>query len=122
VATEDPLTPGEIRRAIERLELADRTLGDRLTQVASDMLPVKLWDAEHRALNEKLERHEKLAETTQKRIEDEVDGLHEEIKEIRDERDKHSEITWTKILGLITAVTALAGVIIGVVGLTKGIH
>lgn len=122
MATEDPLTPGEIRRAIERLEQADRTLGDRLTQVASDMLPVKLWDAEHRALNEKLDRHEKSAEATQKRVEGEIDGLHEELKEFREEREKHSEITWTKILGLITAVTALAGVIIGVVGLTKGIH
>lgn len=122
MVVEDPLTPGEIRRALERLELADRTLGDRLTQVASDMLPVKLWDAEHRALGEKLDRHEKAAEAAQKRVESELDGLHEEIKECRDERDKHSELTWTKILGLITAVTALAGVIIGVLGLTKGIN
>jgi hypothetical protein len=115
VATEDPLTPGEIRRAIERLERADQALNNRITQVASDSLTVKLWDAEHRALNEKLTRHEKAAEETQKRIEN-------EIVEIREERDKHSEITWTKIIGLVTALTALAGVIIGVVGLTKGIH
>ena len=115
MATEDPLTPGEIRRAIERLERADQALGARITQVASDSLTVKLWDAEHRALNEKLDRHEKAAAETQKRIEDEIDGL-------REERDKHSELTWTKVLGLITALTALAGVIIGVIGLTKGIN
>lgn len=122
MVAEDPLTPGEIRRAFERLEQADRTLGDRLTQVASDMLPVKLWDAERKALDEKFERHEKDAEEDRKRIERDVAGIRGDVKKIREERDKHSELTWTKILGLITAMTALAGVIIGVVGLTKGIH
>lgn len=115
MVVEDPLTPGEIRRALERLEQADRTLGDRVTQVASDALSTKVWAAERKALDEKFERHERDAEDDRKRIE-------RDIKELREERDKHSELTWTKILGLITAVTALAGVIIGVVGLTKGIN
>jgi gas vesicle protein len=121
VAAEDPLTPGEIRRAIDRLEQADRTLGDRITQVASDMLPVKLWDAEHRALSKELDQHKKDADEDRKRIEREIGQVKKEVKEVREEPDKRSEITWTKVIGLITALATLAAVIVGVVGLTRGI-
>jgi chromosome segregation ATPase len=121
VAAEDPLTPGEIRRAIDRLEKEDRAQADRVTQVASDMLSTKVWDAEHRALSDRLGRHEKAAEDTQKRIEHEIDEIRDEIKDVREERDKRSEITWTKIIGLIGAMAALAAAVVGVVGLTKGI-
>jgi hypothetical protein len=103
VAGEDPLTPGEIRRALERLERADQAQADRTTQVASDMLSAKLWDVQRRVIEEKLNRHER------------------EIDDLGKEREKRSEITWTKIIGLITALATLAAVIVGVIGLTKGI-
>lgn len=100
---EDPLTPGEIRRTLERLERADEAQIKRLTQVASDMLSTKVWDAQRSAIEDKLKRHER------------------EINELGKEREKHSEITWTKIIGLITALATLGAVIVGVIGLTKGI-
>ncbi len=121
MATEDPLTPGEIRRAFERSEAADKALGDRITQVASDALPTKLWAAEHRALTEKVDRHEKDAEEDRKRLEQEIGGIRQDVKEIREERDKRSEITWTKVIGLIGAAAALGGVVISALALTKGI-
>ena len=121
MAAEDPLTPGEIRRAIARLEGEDRSLADRLTRVAADMLPVKLWDAENRALGDKLDRHEKASDAAHRRIERDLEELRDKLEELREEREKHSDVTWTKVIGLITALATLAAVIVGVVGLTKGI-
>ena len=118
---DDPLTPGEIRRSLRRLEDEDRAQATRLTQLAAEMLPVKLWDAEHRALGDKLERHEKTAEADRRRIEKSIEDLREEIKDMREDQEKHSEITWQKVMGLIVALATIAGVIVTLIGQTKGI-
>lgn len=119
---DDPLTPGEIRRSVARLENEDRSLATRLTGLAAEMLPVKLWDSEHRALGDKLTRHEKAAEADQRRLERAIEDLREEIKDMRDEQEKHSEVTWQKILGLIVALATIAGVVVTLVGQSKGIR
>lgn len=122
MADEDPLTPREILRSLKRLEDEDRAQASRLTQLAAEMLPVKLWDAEHRALGDKLERHEKAAEENQRRTEQAFKDLREEIKDMREDQEKHSEVTWQKVVGLIAAFAAIAGVIVTLIGQTKGIR
>lgn len=129
----DPMTPGEISRAMKRLEAEDRAQADRLTSLAAEMLPVKLWDAEHRALSEQLRRHEQESAerfgrlerqldtyraTCDKRVED-VEG---DIDELRRDRDRRSELTWQKAVGLIAALAAVATVIVTVLGQSKGIR
>jgi predicted anti-sigma-YlaC factor YlaD len=122
VADEDPLTPGEIRRSLKRLEGEDRSLAERITRVAAEMLPVKLWDSEHRALGDKLARHEKAAEDDRRRLEKAIEDLREDMKDLRDEQEKHSEVTWQKVLGLVVALATIAGVIVTLMGQSKGIH
>lgn len=143
MAAEDPLTPGEIRRALKRLEEEDRSLAERITRVAAEMLPVKLWDSEHRALGDRVNRHEIASDADRARIEREsdeearrleaeiaalrralereVEERQKEIKADRDERSKRAEITWQKALGLAMALIAVAGVIVAVLALAKGI-
>lgn len=126
---DDPLTPREISRSLKRLESEDRSLADRIMRVAAEMLPVKLWDSEHRALGDRFDRHERAADADRKRMEKAIEDLREEIKdvreeqkEMREEREKRSEVTWQKIVGLIAALAALAGVIVTLMGQSKGIH
>lgn len=122
MAAEDPPTLGEVVRAIKRLEHEDRALAERITLLAAETLPVKLWDSEHRALGDKFDRHEKAAADDRKRLERAIEDLREEIKDVRDEQEKRSDVTWQKILGLVAALIALAGVIVTLLGQSKGIH
>lgn len=59
----DDMTPGEVRRSIERLDAAIRQTGDRsdaavratndrLAELAKSMVPTELWAAEQRALKD----------------------------------------------------------------------
>lgn len=143
MAAEDPLTPGEITRGFKRLEDEDRSLAARLTLLAAEMLPVKLWESEHRALSNQVNRHETSALADNARLEKaieaaahalggevsalrsllerEVEDLRDEIKDLREERNKRSEITWQKIIGLLGILIALATVIVALVGQSKGI-
>jgi hypothetical protein len=144
VTDDDPLTPGEIRRSFTRLENEDRSLAERLTRIAGEMLPMKLWDSEHRALSAQLDRHEKAADADRARIERDVDETtrrleadiaavrrelereaedrRKDIKSVRAERNKRSELTWQKMIGLIAALAAIAGVIVTLLGQSKGLH
>jgi len=144
VTDDDPLTPGEIRRSLQRLEGEDRSLAERITRLAAEMLPVKLWDSEHRALSTQLDRHEKAAEADRARIERDADestrrleadiaavrrdlereaeDRRKDIKAVRAERSKRSELTWQKMIGLIAALAAIAGVIVTLLGQSKGLH
>lgn len=122
MAAEDPPTLGEVVRAIKRLEHEDRALAERITLLAAETLPVKLWDSEHRALGDKFDRHEKAAADDRRRLEKAIEDLREEIKDVRDEQEKRSEVTWQKVVGLIAALAALAGVIVTLIGQSKGIH
>lgn len=130
---DDRLTLGEIRRAIARLESEDRSLAMRLTSLAAEMVPAKLWESEHRALIDKLILHERGAEADRIRLEKAVEDLEKQIERVhddhekqierlRDAREKRSEVTWQKITGLILALAAIAGVIVALMGQSKGIH
>jgi hypothetical protein len=144
VTDDDPLTPGEIRRNFTRLENEDRSLAERITRLAAESLPVKLWDAEHRAAIDRQDRHEKSSEADRARIERDADEttrrleadiaaerrarekldeeLRKEIKAVRAERNKRAEFTWQKVTGLIVALAAIAGVIVALMGQSRGIH
>ena len=118
---DDPLTPGEIRRSLKRLEDEDRSLAERITRVAAEMLPVKLWDAEHRALGDKVDRQERAAEERQRRIDKAIEDLQKDFKDMRDDQEQRSAVTWQKVLGLVVALATIAGVIVTLIGQTKGI-
>lgn len=140
---DDPLTPGEIRRSFARLESEDRAQAARTTNLAAEMVPAKLWEAEHRAMADRQDRHETASNANQVRIERDMDeadhrleteldalrlsverenkDLRKEIKSVRDERAKRAEITWQKVVGLVVALATVAGVIVAVLALAKGI-
>lgn len=118
---DDQLTAGEIRRAIKRLEDEDRALAARLVSLAAEMLPVKLWDSEHRALSDKLALHQKSVEADRVRTEEALKDLREELKDLREEQEQRSAVTWQKVLGLIVALATIAGVFVTLIGQTKGI-
>lgn len=130
----DDLTPGEIRRSFDRIERALKDGDDRHATLASKMVPVDLWQSEHRSLEGRLQEHrddtraalDRVERTSQERraaltqditavrtlVEREVEDLRDEIKTLRDERAKRSEITWQKVTGLIAALAGAALVIV----------
>jgi predicted anti-sigma-YlaC factor YlaD len=132
---DDP-TMGELARSIKRIE-------DAQLKLAADSVPTSLWSSQHNALIERVNRHEVDAEKSQTRmerdaierhktlgreiaslrtlVEREVEDLREEIKSMRQEKARRSEMTWQKWVGLIGALAALALVIVTMVGQAKGI-
>lgn len=119
---DDELTNGETRRAIARLEAEDRALAARLVNIATEMVPAKLWEAEHRALTDRLIQHEKGAESTRQRLEKAVNDIEKQIKRMREDQEKRAELTWQRVMGLIVAMTTIAGVIVALIGQSRGIH
>lgn len=119
---DDELTNGETRRAIARLEAEDRALAARLVNIATEMVPAKLWEAEHRSLTDRLIQHEKGAESTRQRLEKAVNDIEKQIKRMREDQEKRAELTWQRVMGLIVAMTTIAGVIVALIGQSRGIH
>lgn len=119
---DEQFTTGEIRRAIARLESEDRSLAVRLTNLAAEMVPARLWDAEHRALTDRLVQHEKNAELDRTRLEKQVQENGKQIQRIRDGQEKRAEVTWQKVTGLVVALATIAGVLVALIGQSKGIH
>lgn len=144
MSDDDPLTPGEIRRAFVRIEREDQARDARIVSLAAEMVPVKLWEAEHRALtdrvaqdkavsdadrariernlNEATRRHDVDITAVRSALEHEVEELRDEIKAVRDDHSKRAEVTWQKVIGLIAALAAVATVIVAVLGQSKGIR
>jgi predicted anti-sigma-YlaC factor YlaD len=122
VTNDDLLTNGEIRRVIARLEAEDRSLAIRLTNLAAEMVPVKLWDSEHRALIDKLAQHEKSADASRARLEKAIEEVERQLQRMREEQEKRSEVTWQKVTGLIVAMATIVGVLVALLGVSKGIH
>lgn len=138
----DEMSDGEIRRSFDRIERDIRSVGDRLTQTARDMVPSALWSAEHQALVDRIARGEqtqtvesgrleKMVESSFRNlggevaglralVEREVEDLREEVKDLRTERDARSQITWQKVLGLIATLAAVATVVVTLMGNAKG--
>jgi signal transduction protein with GAF and PtsI domain len=122
VTDDDHLTNGEIGRAIARLEGEDRSLAVRLTNLAAEMVPAKLWEAEHRALTDRLIQHEKGADADRKRLEKAIGDVEVQVRRIREDQEKRSDVTWQKITGLVVALATIAGVLVALASLSGGIH
>lgn len=129
----DEMTPGEMYRAVRRLEEADRSLGDRITETSRQMIPAPVYAAELKAIVERIDHHERDAATDQARLEQSLEsvrrGLQGQVAELKTAiagvqamQEKRSELTWTRVLGLIMALLALAALIVGVLQLSGGVH
>lgn len=142
----DEMTPGETARSFKRLEESDRFLGDRITDLASKMVPTELWSAEHRALiddvkhladdvKEGLDRAEKTSlerraalvardDDLEKKVEAaraefraEIKALRAEIKALREALDqKAAKRTEWSRQVKITVFTVVGAVVAAVVG------
>lgn len=126
----EDVTLGEIVRNMARLEAEQRAQ-------RADMVPAKLWAAEYRALLEQLTEHIRQADQVRVRLERDIadnrkaherdmKSLRDEIKEdfddLREEQSKRSEFTWSRVIGLVAAAAAVAGVIVAALAMSKGIH
>lgn len=120
--TDDGLTPREIGRAIARLETADQALAAQITRLAAELLPVALWDVQHKALLEHVARVEQTTRDLGRTASAEVDEVRKEIRDLRAETSSRAELTWQKVIGLISALAALALVVVTLLGQSKGIH
>jgi predicted nucleic acid-binding Zn-ribbon protein len=92
----EDLTPGEIVRSLKRLEESDRSLGDRITGLASAMVPNDLWSAEHRSVIEDVrhleedvkagfDRVERTSLDRRATLQQRDDDLEKKINAVRDE-------------------------------------
>jgi DNA repair exonuclease SbcCD ATPase subunit len=131
--TDEGLTPREIARAVARLEAADQALAAQITRLAAELLPVSLWDVQHKALVERVVRAEQDITAVRARLEKateelervqagDIEKVRKEIRELRAEGTSRAELTWQKIIGLIGALAALALVVVTLLGQSKGIH
>lgn len=138
----DEMSDGEIRRSFDRVERDVRSVGDRLTQTAREMVPSALWAAEHQALLDRAARDEQQQATEVARLEKaleaaartsaaenaalrtllerEVEDLRDEIKDIRSERESRAQFTWQKALGVIATLAAVATVIVTLMTSSRG--
>lgn len=127
---DEAMSDGEIRRSFERIELAARATNDRIAETARQMVPTELWQSEQRALLDKVDHLSRDTAEAQSRlertlgrelrdlkalIEREVEDLRDEIKAMRTERARRSEITWQKVTGLVAALGGVALVIVTLV-------
>lgn len=129
------MTPGEIRRAIDRLEQThrdgQRAVDDRLTRLAADMVPTTLWAAEHKALADDVRHLESDMQTAAARIEatsqermatlrSEIAGARADTAAVRKAQREHAaehaaDHSWSrsKTLTIIGIVAAASATIIG---------
>lgn len=130
------MSDGEIRRNFQRIEQSQNALSQRLTDVAKDMVPAALWSAEHRAVIAQFERHEREADEAQARLDRQMQlfrdtcdkasaelraELRKSVTELRAERDKRSEFTWTRVLGVLGITVTLVIALITTIAASKGI-
>ena len=124
----DDMTPGEMRRSLERIENAQReahkAIDDRLADLARKTVPVELWAAEHKALGDDVKHLEtdfreeaaRIERTSQERMA----TLRTEISVVRKAQTAHETAhrdsnAWSrsKTLTLIGIVVAAAATLVG---------
>jgi chromosome segregation ATPase len=124
----DEMTPGEIRRSLDRIEGAQRdahkAIDDRLAEVAHKSVPLELWAAEHKSLGDDVKHLEsdfrdavdRIERTSQERMQ----TLRTEIGVIRKAQAAHEAMhrdsnQWSrsKTLTLIGIVVAAAATLVG---------
>jgi hypothetical protein len=137
----DDLTPGEVRRTLERIERvqneSQKAVDDRLSELARKTVPAELWAAEHRALGDDVkgleaDLHEAVAlieRTSQERM----TTLRGEIAVVRKAQARHEENhrdsgEWSRskklavAVALIGAGATLVGVWIAALLAAKGVR
>jgi hypothetical protein len=95
----DDMTPGEIRRSLDRLEQsqrdAQRAVDDRLTKLAADMMPTTLWASEHKALSDDVKHLEadfhEAVDRVERTSQERMATLRNEIKTVRVAQDNHAK-------------------------------
>lgn len=139
---EERMSDGEIRRTFDRIERDVRSVGDRLTQTAREMVPSTLWAAEHQAALDRITRAEqqqavesarleKAQESSARALGEDVEDLrgevkslrtqHEaDIKALRTERESRAQFTWQKAIGLVAALAAVATVVVTLLTSSRG--
>lgn len=92
----DEVTLGELHRRLARLETqletGQRARDDRLANLASQMVPTALWQAEHKSLQDDLTEHVRQAGIDRDRVEraiaDAAKRHERDLKALRDDTDK----------------------------------
>jgi chromosome segregation ATPase len=124
------MTPGEIRRSIDRIEGSQRdahkAIDDRLAEVARKSVPVELWASENKALADDLKHLgsdfrdavDRIERTSQERmttLRGEIAGVRSEVSEVRKAQDRHvkaheADKSWSrsKTLTVIAIVVGAA--------------
>lgn len=131
----DDITPGEMRRSLERLERsqqdAQRAMDDRITKLAAEMVPTPLWQSEHKSLTEDVrhlgddvrEATERIEKTSQERmatLRTEIAGVRSEVAAVRKTQENHAKAheadkSWSrsKTLTVFMVVVGAAATLIG---------
>lgn len=143
----DEMTPGEIRRTLERIERsqheAQRAVDDRITKIATDMVPASLWKAEHKALADDVrdladdcrdasERAEKTSLERMATLRGEIATVRDSVAGVRKAQEQHvkaheADRSWTRskkltVLAIaVGAAATLAGAWIAAVLAAKGV-
>lgn len=136
----DEMTPGEVRRTIERLELAQReahkAIDDRLANLAQQMVPASLWQSEHKALSDDVkhleadtrdgfERVERTSLERKRALESDITAVRKTVSdhqaEHRDNSSWSRSKTMTVIAIVVGACATLAGAWIAAVLASKGV-
>lgn len=130
----DDETLGEVSRNVARLERrvesGQRDTDNRLANLAKDMVPHGLWAAEHKALDEKVSRHEREARDIQTRLEREIADVRKaQAEHAKAHRQAESDAAaWSRkktltVVGIIVAALAtVAGAWIAAVMAAGGVH
>jgi hypothetical protein len=137
----DDMSPGEVRRTLERIEQAqrdsNRATDDRISELARKAVPAELWAAEQKNITERIEHGERDHAEALTRIEnrslERFTTVQNELAairgDLRDHEQLHKESTaWSRnrvltAIGItVGAFATLAGAWIAAVIAAKGVH
>jgi hypothetical protein len=124
----DDMTPGEMRRSLERIENGQRdahkAIDDRIADLARKTVPVELWASEHKALADDLKHLEgdvrdavdRIERTSQERmatLRGEISGVRKGLTAHEAAHRDSSQWSRSKTLTLIGIVVAAAATLVG---------
>jgi hypothetical protein len=137
----DDMTPGEVRRTLERIEQtqkdSNRAHDDRISELARKAVPAELWAAEQKNITERIEHGEHDHAEALTRLEDRslerFTTVQNELAAIRGDLRDHEQLhkdstAWSRnrvltTIGIaVTAIATLAGAWIAAVIAAKGVH
>lgn len=136
----DDLTPGEVRRTLERIERSQRdahkAIDDRLASLAQQMVPASLWASENKALSddvkhletdtrEAFERVERTSRERKAALETDIAVVRKAVADHQTEHRENNSWSRSKTLTVIAIVVGasatLAGAWIAAVLASRGV-